>query len=103
MTGEEKKLLQAFETRLRHFIYRCNKQEEEKALLQKELDSLHLENEKLKAQCEDLNKRYANMKTAAAIHLRGSDVSEAKQRLSRLVREVDKCIALLMNKEEEHV
>lgn len=103
MTGEERKLLQTFENRLRHFIYRCNKQEEEKHLLQKELDSLRLENEKLKAQCEDLDKRYANIKTAAAMHLKGSDVSEAKQRLSQLVREVDRCIDLLMHKEEEHV
>ncbi|MCI8952831.1 MAG: hypothetical protein HFJ76_06200 [Bacteroides thetaiotaomicron] len=34
-------------------------------------------------------------KTATAISLNGSDVKETKLRLSKLVREVDKCIALL--------
>ena len=36
-----------------------------------------------------------NLKTATAISLNGSDVKETKLRLSKLVREVDKCIALL--------
>ena len=34
-------------------------------------------------------------KTATTISLNGSDVKETKLRLSKLVREVDKCIALL--------
>ncbi len=38
---------------------------------------------------------YTNLKTATAISLNGSDVKETKLRLSKLVREVDKCIALL--------
>ena len=38
---------------------------------------------------------YTNLKTATTISLNGSDVKETKLRLSKLVREVDKCIALL--------
>ena len=40
-------------------------------------------------------RRYNDLKTATAISLDGSDVKGTKQRLTKLVREVDKCIALL--------
>ena len=72
MTEEEKKLLKTFETQLRH-----------------------LKNEKVQAQYDELEVSYTNLKTATAISLNGSDVKETKLRLSKLVREVDKCIALL--------
>ena len=42
-----------------------------------------------------LERQYSNLKSAMTISLEGSDVKETKQRLSKLVREVDKCIALL--------
>ena len=81
MTEEEKKLLKTFETQLRHLIYLH--------------DELKRENAKLKAQYDELEVSYTNLKTATAITLNGSDVKETKLRLSKLVREVDKCIALL--------
>jgi len=68
MTEEEKKLLSTFETQLRHLMY---------------------------LQYDELEVNYTNLKTATAISLNGSDVKETKLRLSKLVREVDKCIALL--------
>ena len=38
---------------------------------------------------------YANLKTAKMIDISSEDMKNAKSRLSKLVREVDKCIALL--------
>ena len=54
-----------------------------------------LKNEKVQAQYDELEVSYTNLKTATAISLNGSDVKETKLRLSKLVREVDKCIAWL--------
>ena len=54
-----------------------------------------MKNEKIQAQYDELEVNYTNLKTATAISLNGSDVKETKLRLSKLVREVDKCIALL--------
>ena len=79
MTEEEKKLLKTFETQLRHLIYIHDE----------------LKREKVQAQYDELEVSYTNLKTATAISLNGSDVKETKLRLSKLVREVDKCIALL--------
>ena len=95
MTEEEKKLLNTFETRLRHLIYIHDELKRENAELKKLLDMEKLKNEKVQAQYDELEVSYTNLKTATAITLNGSDVKETKLRLSKLVREVDKCIALL--------
>ena len=95
MTEEEKKLLNTFETQLRHLIYLHDELKRENAELKKLLDNEKLKNEKVQAQYDELEVSYTNLKTATAISLNGSDVKETKLRLSKLVREVDKCIALL--------
>ena len=95
MTEEEKKLLSSFETQLRHLMYLHDELKRENAGLRKLLENEKLKNEKVQAQYDELEVNYTNLKTATAISLNGSDVKETKLRLSKLVREVDKCIALL--------
>ena len=95
MTEEEKKLLNSFETQLRHLIYLHDELKRENAELKKLLENEKLKNEKVQAQYDELEVSYTNLKTATAISLNGSVVKETKLRLSKLVREVDKCIALL--------
>ena len=95
MTEEEKKLLNSFETQLRHLIYLHDELKRENAELKKLLENEKLKNEKVQAQYDELEVSYTNLKTATAISINGSDVKETKLRLSKLVREVDKCIALL--------
>ena len=95
MTEEEKKLLNSFETQLRHLIYLHDEIKRENTELKKLLENEKLKNEKVQAQYDELEVSYTNLKTATAISLNGSDVKETKLRLSKLVREVDKCIALL--------
>ena len=95
MTEEEKKLPNSLETQLRHLIYLHDELKRENAELKKLLDNEKLKNEKVQAQYDELEVSYTNLKTATAISLNGSDVKETKLRLSKLVREVDKCIALL--------
>ena len=95
MTEEEKKLLNSFETQLRHLIYLHDELKRENAELKKLLENEKMKNEKVQAQYDELEVSYTNLKTATAISLNGSDVKETKLRLSKLVREVDKCIALL--------
>jgi len=76
-------------------IYIHDELKRENAELKKLLDMEKLKNEKVQAQYDELEVSYTNLKTATAITLNGSDVKETKLRLSKLVREVDKCIALL--------
>ena len=95
MTEEEKKLLSTIEARLRHLIYLHDELKQENAGLRQLLEEQKEEIAKVKASYLILEANYTNLKTARTISLNGSDVKETKLRLSKLVREVDKCIALL--------
>ena len=93
MTDEEKKLLETFETKLRHLIYLHAEQRKEK--LRHQLERQTTEVNRLMAEKNQLENQYSSLKNAMTISLDGGDVKATKQRLSKLVREVDKCIALL--------
>lgn len=95
MTDEEKKLLSTFEARLRHLIYLHDELKRENNRLIQLLEGQKEENAKILEEVNQLKTNYTNLKTATTISLNGSDVKETKLRLSKLVREVDKCIALL--------
>ena len=95
MTDEEKKRLSTFEARLRHLVFLHDELRRENAELKQLLKNKQEECEQVHAEYEALEDDYTNVKTAMTISLNGSDVKETKLRLSKLVREVDKCIALL--------
>ncbi len=59
-------------------------------LVQKEEKAGQMENS-----LKELEARYTDLKMVRTISIRDKDINDTKQRLSRLVREVDKCIALL--------
>ena len=95
MTGEEKKLLTTFEARLRHLIYLHDELKRENNDLRQALAHEEQQHQRTQEAYKELEQRYTDLKTATTISLNGSDVKETKLRLSKLVREVDKCIALL--------
>lgn len=95
MTEDEKKLLSTFEARLRHLIFLHDELKRENAEL---IELLRKEKEKCETLLTDyreLEANYTNLKIAATLNQSVKDVRETKLRLSKLVREVDKCIALL--------
>lgn len=62
-----------------------------KQLLIKKDEEIH----QLERSQKELEARYTDLKMARTISLYDKDIKDTKQRLSSLVREVDKCIALL--------
>lgn len=95
MTEEGKKLLSNFETRVRHLIYLHEQQKRVIDELTVQLETEKNKNKELQAEIDELQSGYLNLKTASAISLNGSELKKAKLRLSKLVREIDECIALL--------
>lgn len=95
MTEEHEKLLATFEVRLGDLISLCNKLKEENTGLQEALSLKDTEVSQLKQMIDALNIKYNNLLTAKALSAQTGDVKDAQQRLSKLVREVDRCIALL--------
>ena len=95
MTEEDRKLIGSFEGKLRHFMFLYDELKQENAdlkhlLMQKEQEILQLEQSK-----KELEVQYTDLKMARTLSLYDKDIKDAKLRLSGLVREIDRCIALL--------
>ncbi|MGL4853427.1 MAG: hypothetical protein ACRC3Z_12440 [Phocaeicola sp.] len=95
MTEEDKKLLTNFETKLRHFIYLHDELKRENRELKEMLIEREQSLSQLENKIERLEASYANLKWARMISVRDKDIKDTKERISKLVREVDKCITLL--------
>ena len=95
MTEDQKKLLAVFDVRVRDLMKLCDKQKHEIKELERVL--AHKENELQQAiqTIGDLSTKCDNMLTARVVSVNEGEMKSAKMRLSKLVREVDKCIALL--------
>ena len=72
------------------------------SILREENRDLKSRNEALKSklqnreeELEELEKKYDRLKLSGALLGEGENASEAKRRINELMREIDKCIALL--------
>ncbi len=95
MTKEEENELRTFETRVRQLLLAYNALKAENRRLQEALASRE---EALTAAGETarrLQEDYARLRMAKMMAISNGDLKEARRRVDRLVREVDKCIALL--------
>jgi regulator of replication initiation timing len=95
MTDEQAKTVANFEARVRQLMFLCNSLKQENTDLKSLLAGQKALNESLTEENEQLKNKYDNLKMAKIISVRQNDFHIAKKRLSNLVREVDKCIALL--------
>ena len=89
MTEDHKRLLAVFDVRVRDLMEFCDRQKQkinelESSLAQKAMKTI-----------EELNAKCDNMLTARVVSVNEGEMKSARMRLSKLVREVDKCIALL--------
>ena len=68
---------------------------EENWKLRNAIDKQSVELDELRRQYTSLTQSYAELKLARIIGMGDTDIDSAQKRLSKLVREVDKCIELL--------
>ena len=95
MTEEDKKRLNTFEGKLKHLIYLHEELRKENISLRQLVSEKEAEIERIENSRKELEEQYAYLKTARIISINDNELRDTKQRLARLVREVDKCIALL--------
>lgn len=96
MTENDEKLLAYFQIRMKQLMLLCDDLRQENQSLHDELSKKKMEMSLLSEEIEQLKIRYDNLKLVKA--LLGEDnvsIERSKKRLSKLVRDVDKCIALL--------
>ena len=95
MTAKEHELLNQLKTRVRQLLAQDNGLREYQRALEARIAECDDKINELQRQNQNLEALYANLKVARMLELSDSDTRNARQRLSHLVREVDKCIALL--------
>lgn len=95
MTAEENKMVNTLESRLRLLIDRYNRLKAENEELYAMVDKSERQIDALQEETKTLRSQYANLKVAKMMEIGDDDIRNARNRLSKLVRDVDKCIALL--------
>lgn len=99
MNSKEQNLA-TFQTRVRQLILRFRQLEKENGELYEMLDKQEKDIEQLKARIDEKTKEYDSLKMARMISVSSGDIDSTKERLSRLIRDVNKCITVLTEQKE---
>jgi predicted nucleic acid-binding Zn-ribbon protein len=94
MTPNEKTLA-TFETRLRQMILRFQELKKENQELYAMVDKGEQDIKELRSKLEQQQHDYNSLKMAKMIEITDGNLTDAKERLSKLIRDVNKCIAIL--------
>ena len=95
MTDDERKKLEKFETHFHLLMEKYVELKKEKASLTALLEKKDAQITALTQEKEDAIRQYQNLKIAKMLTISDQDIDQSKKRLAKLVRDVDKCIALL--------
>ncbi len=95
MTNRYEELINAFEIKLRKLISEYKSLQTQNAKLKEELDRKH--NDLMHAHQEvlELRKNYDHLQLAKNLGSTEEERQESKQKITKMVREIDKCLALL--------
>lgn len=94
MTANEKTLV-AFESHVRQMILRLQQLKAENADLAEQLRQTKEDLRAVSCKMEQQRSDYESLKMAKMMTITDGDLTDAKERLSRLIRDVNKCIAIL--------
>ena len=99
MTANEKTLA-TFETRLRQMILRFQELKKENGELYQMLESNEKTMKQLQEQLAQKQSDYDSLKMAKMIEITDGNLDGAKERLSKLMRDVNKCISILSDENQ---
>ena len=94
MTQNEKTLA-AFEARVRQLILRFQELKKENEELYQMVERNEQDIKSLRGQLTQADNDYNSLKMAKMMEISHGDLQGAKDRLSKLIREVNKCISML--------
>lgn len=100
MTSEERQSMKKFEAKIRNVLAQFRVLKQESSDLYTELENKDEEIKQLKAKLARSQNEYNNLKLAKMIEISDSDIKESKTKISKLVREINKCINILSSSED---
>lgn len=92
------KTLNTFATRVRQMLLHYKELKKENGELYDMVDERDAEIAELRKQLAQAHSDYDSLKMAKMIEITDGDMESAQKRLSKLIREVNKCITLLSEK-----
>ena len=95
MANQAEDTLRMLETRVRQLILHDKALRDEIESLKSQLADREQQVSRIATERDDIAQHYSTLKVARMLELSDTDTHNARQRLNRLIREVDKCIALL--------
>lgn len=95
MTEKDRIVLTAFEEKLHRLVYEYKQLKEKNLELSCTLEEKENTLKELQLHCSALEKSYNDLKQAKVISLTAEGIDETKERISKLVREIDRCIESL--------
>lgn len=95
MTEEDRLLLVDLKANTQKLFEEIGRLDAEKQLLNKEILNLKKEIESLKQEKSELGRKNEQLKIATQLLSGNDENQEAKQKINKLIREIDKCIAML--------
>jgi len=91
----DKSLIDGIESKVARLIERHDRLKREASELAIQCDKLKAQNRELVAKLAESDRRIATLELSEGLGGDASDRKQAKARVNRLMREIDKCIALL--------
>lgn len=88
-------MLETIRQRIRQLIAAYEAEKAERERLQILLEQATSQNESYTKQITELERTIDNLKLADAFKASGADSAEAKKKIDRLIKEIDKCISLM--------
>jgi hypothetical protein len=95
MTNRYEELIHAFEIKLRKLISEYTLLKEQNSLLKAELDRKQTDLMLAHQEILELRKNYDHLQIARNLGVSDAEKAESKQQITKMVREIDKCLALL--------
>ena len=95
MTDEDSKLVEDFESKIRKLMDLYEVLKDKNRELIALLETEKRENEQLRKDLANLTESYQTLKQSKVLEVSGQDIDDTKQRINRLVREIDHCSDLL--------
>lgn len=92
MTDNEKRQMKEFEAKVRRLLALYKELKKENADLYTDLERKETDIERLQSELRQSQSDYKNLKLAKMIQISDDEHHDAKMRITRLVREVNKCI-----------
>ncbi|MCR5240378.1 MAG: hypothetical protein K6E15_09515 [Prevotella sp.] len=93
------KTLTDFETRVRQMILQFQQMKQEKLQLQQKINEQSQAIEDLKARVTQADNDYNSLKMARMLEITDGNLVDAKEHLARMIRQVNKCIAILSDEQ----